>query len=127
MSKFKFNLRQVAVLIGGGILILLVLDFNARLEELDRLNHEAAVVRAQGTAIMQTQAALATLVANADSPEAVDEWARKNHYIQPGDQAVVPVPVPGSPPLDQPTPTQQPTPMANWQVWMELLFGETEQ
>jgi hypothetical protein len=126
MPKIKFNLRQAAVIIGGFILVLLVLDFNARLEDLDRLNHEATIVRAQATAVMQTQVALATKVASADSAEAVDEWARQNHYIQPGDQAVVPMGVPGSVPLEQPSPTPQPTPMANWQVWMELLFGETE-
>jgi len=124
MQSIPLNLRRVAVFAGIFALILLVIEFNARLEELNRLNDQRDEVRAQATQAMQTQIALQTQVAYSASDQAVEEWARtEGHYAQAGDQPVVPVGVPGSNPADTSLPTPLPTPKQNWQVWWELFFG----
>lgn len=125
MPKIPFNMRRVAVFAGIFVLILMVIEFNARLEELNRLTDQREEVRAAATQARQTQAALETQVAYAGSTAAVEEWARtEGHYVQDGDQPVVPVGQPGSEPLIAATPTPHPTPMQNWQVWWELFFSK---
>ena len=75
------------------------------------------------TQAMQTQLALQTQVAFAGSTAAVDEWARtEGHYVQEGDQPVIPIGQPGSEPVVVSTPLPIPTPMQNWEVWWKLFF-----
>ncbi len=103
----------------------MVVDFNRRLEILNSLNKQASIRQAQATQAVQTQQALQTQVAFAASTEAVNDWARtEGHYVQDGDQPVVPVGQPGSTPLVTIEPTPTPTPLANWQVWWNLFFSE---
>lgn len=125
MKQPSFNLRRVAIFAGILVLILAVIEFNTRLEELNRLNDQREEVRVAATQAMQTQVALETRVAYAGSTAAVEEWARtEGHYVREGDQPVIPVGQPGSEPVVVSTPTPMPTPMQNWQVWWELFFGE---
>ena len=106
-------------------MILLVIEFNSRLEELNRLNDQRSDVRAEATQAMQTQIALQTQVAYAESTAAVEEWARtEGHYIQEGDQPVIPIGQPGSDPVIADTLPAVPTPMQNWEEWWHLFFGE---
>jgi len=125
MPNIPINFRRVAVFLGAFILILLVIEFNTRLEELNRLNDQREEVRAIATEAMQTQVALQTQVAFAGSTAAVEEWARtEGHYVQEGDQAVIPVGQPGSEPVIVATPLPIPTPMQNWEVWWKLFFDK---
>lgn len=115
----------MAIFVGILVLILMVMDFNARLEALNLLRKQQAIVSAQATQAMQTQAALQTQVAFASSDQVVHEWARtEGHYIQSGDQPVVPVGLPGETPAAPESPTALPTVFTNWQVWWNLFFGE---
>ncbi len=124
MENWPINPRRIAIFIGILVLILMVMDFNARLETLNLLRREQAAVSAHATEAMQTQAALQTQVAYASSDEVVNEWARvEGHYAQSGDQPVVPVGIPGEAPAVLESPTPDPTPMPNWQVWWDLFFG----
>ena len=125
MSRLPINFRRVAAFVGILVLILMIMDFNSRLETLNALKKQAGIVSTQATQAMQTQMALQTQVAYAQSDQVVHEWARtEGHYIQNGDQPVVPVEVPGLVPEALSTPTPFPTPMPNWQVWWTLFFGE---
>jgi cell division protein FtsB len=125
MLNLPINVRRVIVIIGMIMLVFIVLEFNRRLEELTLLNKQNEFVQAQATQSMQTQTALQTQVAYAGSTNAVEEWARTDgHYIQDGDLPVVPIGQPGTAPLEMSTPPPVPTPMANWQVWWDLFFGE---
>ncbi|NJN79381.1 MAG: hypothetical protein HC797_02305 [Anaerolineales bacterium] len=106
-------------------MILFIIEFNSRLEELNRLNEQREQVRAIATKAMQTQIALQTQVAYAGSTDAVEEWARtEGHYIQEGDQPVIPLGIPGSDPVIVNTPEPAPTPMQNWEIWWTLFFDE---
>jgi len=125
MFNIPINVRRVAVIVGIFVLVFIVLEFNRRLEELNMLNEQNSVVSTQATQAIQTQYALQTAVAYANSTAAVEEWARTGgHYIQDGDLPVVPVGEPGSPPITLDEPDPVPTPKANWEVWWELFFGE---
>jgi cell division protein FtsB len=125
MSKLPFNFRRIAAFAGIFILILLVFEFNTRLEELNRLSDQRKVVQQRATQSAQTQLALQTQVAFAGSDQAVEEWARsEGHYVQEGDQPVVPLGQPGSTPVEAITPMPTPTPMSNWQTWWNLFFNE---
>ncbi|MCE9646562.1 MAG: septum formation initiator family protein [Chloroflexi bacterium] len=125
MPNIPINFRRVATFAGILILVLLVIEFNTRLEELNRLNDQRDEIRAQATQAMQTQIALQTQVAYAGSDAAVEEWARtEGHYIKEGDQPVIPVGQPGSEPVIVNTPPPVPTPMQNWEEWWNLFFGK---
>jgi len=125
MSQLRINFRRVLVFAGIIVLILMIVDFNRRVEILNTLNKQAGIRREQATQAVQTQLALQTQVAFAASTEAVDEWARtEGHYIQDGDQPVVPIGQPGSEPIITTEPTPIPTPIPNWQVWWNLFFAE---
>jgi hypothetical protein len=125
MLNLPIHVRRVAVLIGIFVLVFIVLEFNRRLEELNMLNKQYELVQTQATQAIQTQLALQTEVAYAGSNAAVEEWARTDgHYIQDGDLPVVPIGQPGDAPVEASTPSPSPTPMANWEVWWSLFFGE---
>ncbi len=125
MPNFPINIRRVLIAAGLIVLVLMVIDFNRRIENLNTLNKQAGIRRVQATLAVQTEAALQTQVAFAASTEAVNAWAHtEGHYVQSGDVAVVPVGQPGSEPIISVEPTPQPTPPPNWQVWLNLFFGE---
>ena len=125
MDGWPINPRRVVVFAGILVLMLMVIDFNARLEELNLLHKHEDVISVQATRAIQTQVALQTQVAYAGSDQAVQDWARsEGHYVQPGDQLVVPVAEPGGTPSAPQSPTPVPTPAPNWQVWWNLFFGE---
>ena len=125
MPELPFNMRRVAVFAGIIILILIMVELNSRLEELNRLNDQLDQVRIAATHSVQTQVALQTQLAYAGSTQAVEEWARtEGHYMQEGDQPVVPIGQPGSNPIVIATATPIPTPMQNWQVWWGLFFSK---
>lgn len=125
MANFPLQWRRVGILIGFGILVLVIVDLNARIEGLNELNEEAGSVRIQATQAMQTQMALQTQVAYANSDLAVEDYARaEGHLIQDGDVPVMPVGDGKATPVPASTPTPTPTPMSNWEIWWMLFFGE---
>jgi hypothetical protein len=125
MSRIRFNFRRVLTIAGIVLLVLMIVDFNRRIEVLNSLNRQADIRRAQATQAVQTQLSLQTQVSFAASTQAVNDWARtEGHYIQDGDLPVVPVGQPGSDPVVTPEPPASPTPLANWQVWWNLFFEE---
>lgn len=125
MPELPIDLRRVAVIVGVAFLVILILDFNARLENLARLNKQAELVRAEATQAALTKAALETQVAYATSDQAVEEAARgEGHMKQEGDHIVVIIGQEGAPPIQTPAPTATPAPKPNWQLWWNLFFEE---
>ena len=121
----RINFRRILIFAGIIVLVLMIMDFNRRIEVLNSLDKQANLRRAQATQAVATQLALQTQVAFAGSTAAVSEWARtEGHYVKEGDVPVVPVGEPGSEPLVSIEPTPSPTPEPNWQVWWDLFFSE---
>lgn len=104
---------------------MLIVDFNARLEELDRLNRQAEITRLEATHAGLTQMAYQTQIAYATSGMRIEEEARSNAgMIQDGDHPVVVLGDGNETPVQAPEPTPLPTPKPNWQIWWNLYFGE---
>jgi cell division protein FtsB len=125
MKGLPIDWRRVAIITGVLFLVVVIVDFNSRLEELDRLNRKAEAVRAEATQAAWTQTALETMVEHADSDQIVEEQARsEGHMILEGDQPVSVLGDDGEPPPTKLDPTPVPTPKPNWQLWWDLYFGE---
>ncbi len=123
MDQFPINLRRVAVFAGIFLLILVIIDFNNRLDELNRLQRQDKLLQVKATQGIQTQTALQAQATYAASTQAVNDWARQAGYAQPGDQVALPVGSTEGAPTQQPEPTPSPTPLPNWQTWWSLFFG----
>jgi hypothetical protein len=125
IGPLEINPQRIAIFLGVAILLFLIVDFNTRIEGLSRLQNELATVQARGTNIVVTQYALETQVAYATSEAAAQEYARNQaHLAQPGDNVIVPVPVPGATPPPTATPTPTFANLTKWEVWLEYLFGK---
>ena len=124
MDRLPINLRRVAVFAGILFLILVIIDFNSRLDDLNRLQKQDGFLQNQVTQGIQTQTGLQAQATYAASDQAVQDWARKEGgYGQPGEQIAIPVGSAGGTPAEQAEPTPSPTPLPNWQTWWNLFFG----
>jgi len=125
MKSFYIDWRRVLLVAGVLFLTLVIVEFNSRLEELDRLNQQANITRAEATQGALTRVALETQVSLAGSDEIVEEQARsEGHMIQEGDQPVIILGDEGAPASENPEPTPVPTQKPNWQKWWDLYFGD---
>jgi len=126
IGSVEIKWQRIAAFIGIAVLVLLIMDFNARLEEMTRLTRQAELVRVRATEIMATQYNLETAVAYAQSDFSVEQWAREQAgMIKPGDVPIAPMPVPGGqPPPQENSPVVVPTQVSNWQIWWLVIFGE---
>jgi hypothetical protein len=126
IGSVEIKWQRIAAFIGIAILVLLIMDFNARLEEMTRLSRQAESVRVRATEIMATQYNLETAVSYAQSDFSVEQWAREQAgMIRPGDVPIAPMPVPGAqPPPQDSSPVAVPTQISNWQIWWLVIFGD---
>jgi hypothetical protein len=125
MNRIPIDWRRVALVAGVLFLVVIIVDFNSRLEELDRLNRQADITRQEATQAASTMVAYQTLVKNATSDQAVEKEARTNAgMIRDGDHPVVVMGDGSEATLEKPAPTPAPTEKPNWQKWWDLYFGE---
>ena len=125
MNRLPIDWRRIALIAGVLFLVVVIVDFNSRLEELDRLNRQAEITRAEATQAALTKVAYETLVANATSNQVVEGEARSNAgMIQEGDHPVVVLGDEGEPAHENPEPTPTPTQKPNWRLWWDLYFGK---
>jgi cell division protein FtsB len=125
IGPFAINFRRLGLLVVVGLVLVLVMNFNTRLDELGRIQNQVATVRVQATGIMSTQEALLTQVALATSPAAVATYARSEaHMGQPDDQVIIVKPVPGATPPPSPTPIPAINVLTPLDVWTLLIFGK---
>ncbi len=121
-----YNKWKLAIpLIILGVLVMLVIEFNNRANDLHRLEDERSLVEARLLEQEGTKGALLTQIAYATSDQAVMEWARESAKMkQPGDQVVVLIP----PEDEAPTPTPVPAVISeeknNLEGWWELFFSK---
>ena len=123
MDRIPINLRRFAMFIGILLIIFIIMDFNNRLDDLNRLQKQDSNFQAQVTQGMETQTALEAQATYASSDQAVHDWARGAGYAQPGDQIALPVGSTNGAPQQQTEPTPSPTPEPNLQTWWNLFFG----
>jgi len=119
----KIKWRNILVVFGLIFAVILLVDFNHRMEDLDRLSTQLNSVRAEATAIIQTQNALAGQVAYATSDVAVEEWAYDNKMVRPGEHPVSVVPGTDTTPTPELAVTSSGGGIPIWRIWWELFFG----
>ena len=119
----KFKWRNILIVLGLFLAVILLIDFNRRMEELDSLTAKLDSVRAEGTSVMQTQNALVTQVAFASSDQAVEQWAYRNKMVREGEHAVQLEPLGSVTATPVPAPVTQNEALPNWRIWWELFFG----
>ena len=115
--------RNILIILGLVLAVVLLIDFNRRMEELNRLSTKLDSVRAEGTAVMQTQVALVTQVAYATSDGAVEKWAYENKWVRAGEHPVELVPEGTVTATPETVPVAQTESLPNWRIWWELFFG----
>ena len=125
MKRFSINWKRVILTAGAVFLILLVVDFNARLEALNKLEKQAELTYSEATQVAATKVVLQTRVAYAGSDQIIEDEARGNdHMNQDGDHTVIIIGQGDASTVTEPEPTITPaTPRSNWDLWMEILFG----
>jgi hypothetical protein len=124
MDAQKRGLRYALFTVGLIILALMVMDFNNRMADLNRLTAEQETVRAQATALVKTQLELTAEIGYASSDQAVSDWAyRDGHMVRRGDNPVVPVAVQSATATPTPTPTVTQVATHNWENWLSLFIG----
>ena len=119
----KSKWRNILIIVGLLLAVVLLIDFNRRMEELNRLTAKLEAVRSEGTSVMQTQVALVTQVAYATSDSAVEQWAYDNKWVRVGEHPVELLPAGNVTPTPEPPPVTQTADPPNWRVWWELFFG----
>ena len=125
MRSLSIDFRRILLVAGILFLTLVIVDFNSRLEELDRLNREANITRAEATQAAQTQEVLLFEITKAVSDQTVEEQARtEGHMVQEGDQPMRVLGDTSSPALEKDEPIPIPTSKPNWRQWWDLYFGE---
>jgi cell division protein FtsB len=122
----KSKWRNILVVLGLVIAVVLLIDFNRRMEELNRLSAELESVRAEGTSIMETRAALEAKIAIATSDDFVEPYIRGiKKMVGEGEHPIVLVPKGNPTATPEPMRVIQTETYPNWRTWWELFFGDS--
>lgn len=124
MRNFHINWKQLAVLGAFIVLFFLLMDFNGRINELNRLNNELARMETQVQASKSTKGALEDQIQYATSEAAVNEYARNSGMIREGEKLVVPLGDSTPSPSSAAVPTPTPIKVTNQDIWWALFFGK---
>ncbi len=117
--------KRVIVVVLVIILVLLLMDFNQRMVLLSRLRGQEKELTQKYSHLVATRDALETELANANSDEVVEKWAREEAgMIQEGDIPIVLLPP--ATPVATPIPPQEKgiDEVKAWEIWRELFFGD---
>lgn len=120
----KFKWRNLLIVLGILLAVVLLVDFNRRMEEANRIDAQLSAVRAEATAGMQTQEALVTQVAYASSDTAVEEWAYQGKWVRPGEHPIGLIGQGAESATPTSTASSASEQMPNWRIWWELFFGD---
>ena len=109
------------------VMAYLVMNFNSRTADLNRLTSEHQLVKVQHDIRQNTRAALEEQIAYATSEAAVYQWAYNNHMVRPGDYPVVPVQPAQVTVMPTPRPVVITPAPNNWERWLMLFLDPVPQ
>lgn len=116
--------KRIIVVVLVVILVMLLIDFNQRMVLLSRLREQEKDLRQQYSLLEATRDTLKTEIANAESDEAVEKWAREESMmIQEGDIPIVLLPPSAPVPTEDQSPPRIVDEVQKWEIWQELFFG----
>ena len=123
MKRTWLGWKYALIVIGLVVLTMLVMDFNNRMAEQQRLSDKREDVAVEATDLMYTQVYLETQIAYATSEAAVQDWAyEEGHMVREGENLVIPLEYPGFTPQVTVVPTTTPEPETNLQIWLSLFL-----
>ena len=118
-----FGLPQVLLVVSLVIGLVVLVDFNRRLANAQRLVNDATQLAEEVATLEAQREILLTARAYANSDQAVEDWARsQGKLVQPGEVIVVPVAPGGDVPTPQPTPVAAAVEAPNYSLWWDLFF-----
>jgi hypothetical protein len=116
-------MKYVAFVIVLVVLVFLVVEFNSRTAELNRLTAERDAISIRLSNRLHTKQALEQQLLYATSEAAVEKFAYENKLGKDGDYLVIPISPYQSTPTPQPTPRPVVTQEMNWQRWLSLFVN----
>ena len=121
------GLPQILLVVSLALSIVVLIDFNRRLANAQRLVNDATQLANDVATLRAQRDILATEKAYANSDQAVIDWAHSvGKEVQQGEVLVVPLPPGGVTPTPQPAPTLASIAVPNYQLWWELFFDSSE-
>lgn len=121
----KPSSRQNRLLIAAAILIFILVfgELWRRISQAADLRSLEHKIGAQVTELANELERMGTLIAGAQSDQAVEDWARNHGKMAlPGEVLVQPVAPTASAPTPSPSVPPESSP-PNWRVWLEWLWG----
>jgi hypothetical protein len=121
-NRPPLTLLQIVVIIGIAAALLIMLDFNRRQAEAQRLEADRDHLQTEVAELVYANEVLETQVAYATTDAAVIQWAHEQGKLaQPDEVLVVPI-VPTAQPTAAPPPLAAPPPPPTWSLWWNLFF-----
>lgn len=121
-NRPPLTLLQVVGLLGLVAGLLIMLDFNRRQAEAQRLEADRDRLATEVAQLDYEHSALQTQVAYATTDAAVIDWAHEQgKLVQPDEVLVVPL-VPTAQPTAAPPPVTAPSLPPTWVLWWDLFF-----
>ena len=119
------SLLQVLVIIGLLAGLLIMLDFNRRQAEAQRLEADRSVASSEVAQLEEDHAALQTQVAYATTDAAVVQWAHEQGKLTQDNEVLVVPLLPTAVPSPAAPPPQAPPPRSAWILWWYLFLDMT--
>ncbi|MFC1879256.1 hypothetical protein ACFLZW_05025 [Chloroflexota bacterium] len=115
-------MKYVALVIVLVVLVFLVVEFNSRTAELNRLITERDIIAIRLSNRLQEKSVLDQKYLYAKSDSAAEQYGYENKMGRTGDILVIPVASYVSTPTPQPSPVVVATQETNWQRWLSLFI-----
>lgn len=122
LRRPPLSLMQILILAGFAVGLLILMDFNQRLNRILQTEAANARLRTEVAELESEQSYLQTQLAYATTDAAVIAWAHESgKLVRPGEMLVVPQITPSPTPLPPP-PTPTPPLPSTWELWWNLFF-----
>jgi hypothetical protein len=121
-ARPPLTLLQILVLIGLVAGLLVIVDFNRRQGEAQRLEADRSRVSTEVAQLEMERSALETQVAYATTDAAVIAWAHEHGKLVQADEVLVVPIVPTPEPTAVPPPPPPPPLPPGWTLWRDLFF-----
>ena len=118
-------MRYVVLVVSLVLLAYLVMEFNSRTAELNRLRSDREAVNERLESKRATKAALEAEIGYASSDAAAMKWGYENHMARPGDYIVVPVQAQEVTPTPAPRVVVTTPEVNNLQRWLSLFIDSS--
>jgi cell division protein FtsB len=124
LAHKSLPLGQILVIMAVVVAVYLLVDFGQQVQVSNERREELASLQQQIAEAEEQQAKLEEQLAYVQSSEVVEEWARQNGLVKPGEVPVVVVAPPGASTAPTENDSEGPVqPASIRETWWNLFFG----